>query len=171
LHRITHPATHKTLKKKNAPCVIVFNRDEVEKRDLSRLLESCGPSIPGVKLRALQGQVRFTFHGYDEEGELYEIPAVRDYCRKATEEWGCWLFYADLSSDCLRLLLSCWANSLVARKEEGSKGAVLHIDRDTVIDFLQAGVPVAAHLLDKAGRSQSQGVQRLKAAARHLGIG
>lgn len=118
-----HPPAHKRT------TVVVFTRAQVEQRNLTAFLSVLGIArLPeGPDLAALEGQVDFEVLGYEQDPrEIYAIPEVRRFFRELDQAWPYWLYFCDLKSNGLRIVMLCCLESLgvVQRDRDNMAGAL-----------------------------------------------
>ena len=151
--------------------VYVTTRSEIENCDLTRLVRNFGPLVSDKELRRQRGRVHFTVSGYDKTpDELYEIPAVRRYFYMAHQYWSCWLCFANLQSDCLKMVACCILPNLIITKKAAHRCHHVRVNSDEMFDWFEDGLPLAASLQHKLGINNQKGIKQLRVVAEYLGV-
>ena len=88
---------------------IVISRDEVQRMDISRPLETLKAlmSDPATARRNKES-MDISFSGYDHTSEeLFEMPEVREYVHKLDHEFPYWLFFLSKRGLGLQCIMYC----------------------------------------------------------------
>jgi len=73
---------------------IIVQRSEIEELDTSKVTTFFKKATSSKAIaRYLQGEIDISINGYDDDGELFIIPAVRDYLRKLNEDINSFFFF------------------------------------------------------------------------------
>ena len=148
--------------------LVVISREEVENCNLTRFLGSCSPKHQDHRLVQLHGKVRFTIDGFDDVPEpLCTIPSVRSFYRLCHERWPCWLFFADLQSDCLGMIAACVVPNLSLVQRPRRKVEVTMLQPD-LISFFESCLPAAAYLHSRLGIDKYAGAKLLQRVSYYL---
>lgn len=148
--------------------LIVISREEVEACDLTRFLGSCSPNHQDHRLAKLQGKVRFTIDGFDDEPEpLCTIPSVRNFYRLCHSRWPCWSFFSDLESDCLAMVAACVVPNLSLVQRPRRKVEVTMLQPD-LISFFEDCLPAAAYLHSRLCIDKYAGAKLLQCVSYYL---
>jgi len=149
----------------------VISREEIENGDISRIIGDHGPQVTKKKLRQLQNRVHFTVDGYDDDPrELFEIPEVREYYLLAHRIWGGWSYFADIRSDCLKMVACCLLNNLTAIKRDGDQCLNVRVRQDELLAWFVECLQTAAIIHARVGLTPKAGVNQLQGVANYLEI-
>lgn len=146
--------------------IIVFaiSKEEIEAGDISRFLAMFRPAqMSSQYLRDLFACVSFTVSGYDNSAEeLYLISKVRTYFQQVHKEWPCWLFYAELLSPCLRMVMLSILPDICAKQQSGGQSTLVTYNAQQLCHFLRDSVPVLERLSTMAGLAEAEIEQRTR---------
>jgi len=104
--------------------VLAISREEIESGNFASALDRLHVMTDSAAnvLRYRESMV-FQVHGYDEDlRELPEIPEVRDYFKRLTQQWPHWLWFLFRGTGSIALLLSLLCEIRVIRNVDGSFG-------------------------------------------------
>jgi hypothetical protein len=149
--------------------MLIFGRPWLESGDTKSVLAQLGPHAPPSALRAMAGSTLLTLDGYaEEEAEIYEIRAVRDYFQGITAKWSPWLFAGSTQSDDLfAIVLACLPSVACVRTDDE---VYVQWQEHDMRAFLHKGIRHAAWLLNRASIGEAEGRTMLLTAASYLGI-
>jgi len=86
----------------------MISRDEIQTCDTKRFLSVFHPDSKNPIIQFGMGKVLFFMDGYDSDPrELWEIPECRAFIAKIHKEFPCWIFFVDLESDWLSVVIAC----------------------------------------------------------------
>ena len=169
LIRIAPPSKQNPMILKPKGTLYVTTKEEIESRDISRLLSTFSLKRQKAELRQLCGCIHFTVGGYDTvEEELFEIPEVRSYFSQAHQAWPSWFFGADVSTDCLRAVAFASIPNLLVRRCNGS--VQVQCKESDLVEFFSDSLPATALLHRRVGVTKRIGLQHLRGIATYLGI-
>jgi hypothetical protein len=91
------------------PLIIIVSREEVESSDIASVFGSLSNCLSSKKYaRYFKENIDIAFHGYDDDNrELFEIDAVRDYVRRLDEVFPYWLYFMSKAHLGLQCVLLC----------------------------------------------------------------
>ena len=102
--------------------------------------------------------------GYnDDPREIFAIPEVRNFYQQLWKRWPYWLFFCDLGSDNLMMMVMSCVESLDAIKLEGQSQFKVTTTPSEIVNFIKAGVGPMIELCKRAGMSERQISERTKA--------
>lgn len=118
-----------------------FSRPLVERGDFSHFLSLYAPDkLPsGRRLRELMNTLLFAIEGYDADPrELHAIPEVRRFYSAFHAAWPYWLYFCNLDTEILRVMVLCCLPSLAALQVDGRQHVTVEFDRLELLQFLSA---------------------------------
>lgn len=116
-----------------------FSRSKVERCDFSHFLGLYAPDqLPtGRGLREMMGTVMFVIEGYDDDPrEIHSIPEIRRFYTAFHAAWPYWLYFCNLETEALQMMVLCCLPSIVALKVDGSPNAAVNYDRLELLRFI-----------------------------------
>lgn len=117
-----------------------FSRSKVERGDFSHFLSLYAPArLPtGRRLREMMNSLMFGIEGYDADPrEVHSIPEVRRFYQAFHAAWPYWLYFCNLETDTLRMMVLCCLPSLTAMKVDGRPDVAVEYDRLELLRFLR----------------------------------
>lgn len=87
----------------------MLSRDKVEALDIDAPLRALqAMAATAATAREFAGRVHVAFDGYnDDPREVYEVPAVRSFVMKLTEQFPHWFHFMNKVDDSLLVILKC----------------------------------------------------------------
>ena len=116
-----------------------FSRSKVERCDFSHFLGLYAPDkLPtGSRLREMMGTLMFVIEGYDDDPrEIHSIPEIRRFYTAFHEAWPYWLYFCNLETEALRMMVLCCLQSLAAIKVDGRPNVAVNYDRLELLHFI-----------------------------------
>jgi len=150
-----------------------FSRDRVETGDATDFLSRFGDSaLPtGKKLEAMMNSVALMIDGYNHDPrEIYAIPEVRAFYKQLWEVWPYWLFFCNLDSENLMMMVMCCLESLDALKVKGQSQVKVSISPLEVVRFISGGFVPMNEMCERAGMSERQIFDRTKAVFEYFNL-
>ncbi|MDZ4405303.1 hypothetical protein [Prosthecobacter sp.] len=150
-----------------------FSRDRVEAGDAKDFLSRFGDSaLPtGKKLEAMMNSVALMIDGYNHDPrEIYAIPEVRAFYKQLWEVWPYWLFFCNLDSENLMMMVMCCLESLDALKVKGQSQVKVSISPLEVVRFISGGFVPMNEMCERAGMSERQIFDRTKAVFEYFNL-
>jgi hypothetical protein len=99
-----------------------FSRSLIEVGDATDFLKRfgrCRLSL-GRELKALMNRLALFIEGYDNDPrEIYAIPEVRRFYQQLWQRWPYWLYFCNLDTKNLMMMVMCCLGSLDALKVQG----------------------------------------------------
>ena len=105
-----------------------------------------------VKLDAVNGALR-TLYDADPR-EIYVIPEVRRFYAAFHQAWPYWLYFANLDTDGLNIMVTCCLNSFTALKVDGQDHCGVEYDSLELVRFIAQDLPHMNSLCELAGMSK-----------------
>ena len=143
-----------------------FSRDRVEAGDAKDFLSRFGKHrVPvGKQLQGMMNSLALMIDGYDTDPrEIYAIPEVRSFYKQLWERWPYWLFFCNLDTENLMMMVMCCLESLDALKVKGQEQVKVSIDPLEVVRFISGGFVPMNEMCERAGMSGRQIFDRTKA--------
>ena len=116
-----------------------FSRSKVERCDFSHFLGLYAPDkLPtGSRLREMMGTLMFVIEGYDDDPrEIHSIPEIRRFYTAFHEAWPYWLYFCNLETEALRMMVLCCLPSIEAIKVDGRPNVAVNYDRRELLHFI-----------------------------------
>ena len=150
-----------------------FSRDRVEAGDakdfMSRFGNSCLPT--GKKLEAMMNSVALMIDGYNQDHrEIYAIPEVRSFYKQLWQRWPYWLYFCNLDTENLMMMVMCCLDSLDALKVQGQPQVQVQINPMEVVQFISGGFVPMNEMCERAGMSERQIFERTKAVFEYFNL-
>jgi hypothetical protein len=143
-----------------------FSRDRVEACDAKDFLSRFGGSgLPkGKKLAEMMNGVVLMIEGYDHDPrEIYAIPEARKFYQQLWQKWPYWLYFCNLDTENLMMMVMCCLESLDALKVKGQSQVKVSISPLDVVQFISGGFVPMNEMCERAGMSERQIFERTKA--------
>jgi hypothetical protein len=150
-----------------------FSRDRVEAGDAKDFMSRfCDSSLPtGKKLEGMMNSVALMIDGYNHDPrEIYAIPEVRAFYKQLWEVWPYWLFFCNLDSENLMMMVMCCLESLDALKVKGQSQVKVSISPLEVVRFISGGFVPMNEMCERAGMSERQIFDRTKAVFEYFNL-
>jgi hypothetical protein len=150
-----------------------FSRDLVEAGDakdfLSRFGESSLPT--GKKLEGMMNSLALMIEGYDHDPrEIYAIPEVRKFYQQLWQRWPYWLFFCNLDTENLMMMVMCCLDSLDALKVQGVEQVKVSFNPLDVVRFISGGFVPMNEMCEQAGFSERQIYDRTKTVFEYFNL-
>ena len=116
-----------------------FSRSKVKRCDFSHFLGLYAPDkLPtGSRLREMMGTLMFVIEGYDDDPrEIHSIPEIRRFYTAFHEAWPYWLYFCNLETEALRMMVLCCLPSIAAIKVDGRPNVAVNYDRLELLHFI-----------------------------------
>jgi len=150
-----------------------FSRSKVERVDFSHFLGLYAPDkLPsGRRLRELMGSMVMCIDGYDSDPrEVHTIPEVRRFYTAFHEAWPYWLYFCDLESETLKMMVFCCLGSFTAMKVDGSSQGAIECDPMQVATFIAKDFAPMNLMCEWAGMFEHLIKQRTDDIFAHFGL-
>lgn len=118
-----------------------FSRSKVEAGDFTHFLGLYGPDkLPsGARLREMMNKLAFGIEGYDDDPrEIHSIPEVRRFYTTFHQAWPYWLYFCNLDTEALRMMMLCRLPSIAAMKVDGKPNVAVTYDRLELLHLISA---------------------------------
>jgi hypothetical protein len=146
--------------------VYQFSRSKVECGDFSHFLNVYSPEkLPtGRRLREMMNTLTFMIEGFnDDSREVHSIPEVRSFYSAFRDAWPYWLYFCNLDTEELHMMVLCCLPSIAALKVDRQPGVAVEYDRLELLDFLRAGFVSMTVMCERGGMFESLIYDRTKA--------
>jgi hypothetical protein len=143
-----------------------FSRDRVEAGDAKDFLSRFGKfRVPvGRQLQGMMNSLALMIEGYDDDPrEIYAIPEVRTFYQQLWQRWPYWLYFCNLDTENLMMMVMCCLDSLDALKVQGQPQVQVQINPLEVVQFISGGFVPMNEMCERAGMSEGQIFERTKA--------
>jgi hypothetical protein len=153
--------------------VYQFSRDRVEAGDAKDFMSRFGDSsLPtGKKLEGMMNSVALMIDGYNHDPrEIYAIPEVRTFYQQLWEVWPYWLYFCNLETENLMMMVMCCLESLDALKVKGQSQVKVSISPLEVVRFISGGFVPMNEMCERAGMSERQIYNRTKAVFEYFNL-
>ena len=143
-----------------------FSRDLVEAGDAKNFLSRFGKfRVPvGKQLQGMMNSLALMIEGYDDDPrEIYAIPEVRTFYQQLWQRWPYWLYFCNLDTENLMMMVMCCLDSLDALKVQGQPQVQVQINPLEVVQFISGGFVPMNEMCERAGMSERQIFERTKA--------
>ena len=150
-----------------------FSRDRVEAGDARKFLSRFHRHhLPvGKQLGAMMDSLGLIIDGYDDDPrEVYAIPEVRRFYQQLWERWPYWLYFCNLDTENLMMMVMCCLGSLDALKVQGKEEVKVICDPLEVARFISEGFGPMNEMCEKAGMSERQIFDRTKAVFEYFNL-
>lgn len=150
-----------------------FSRDRVEASDAKDFLSRFGKrSLPtGKKLETMMNSLALMIEGYDHDPrEIYAIPEVRSFYQQLSQRWPYWLYFCNLDTENLMMMVMCCLDSLDALKVQGQPQVQVQINPMEVVQFISGGFVPMNEMCERAGMSERQIFERTKAVFEYFNL-
>ena len=142
-----------------------FSRAKVEQCDFSHFLSLYAPDkLPeGRALLEMMNTMMFGIEGYDDDPrEVHSIPEIRSFYNAFHEAWPYWLYFCNLDTEALRMMVMCCLPSIVAVKVDGRPNVAVEYDRLELLHFLGKDFMPMNAMCDQAQMSERSIYDRSK---------
>ena len=150
-----------------------FSRDRVEAGDMKDFLSRFGRyRLPvGRELAGMMDSLALTISGYDDDiREVYAIPEIRTFYRQLWERWPYWLYFCNLETENLMMMVMCCLDSLDAMKVKDQPQVKVSINPLEVVRFISGGFVPMNEMCERAGMSERQIFDRTKAVFEYFDL-
>lgn len=150
-----------------------FSRDRMEDGDAKDFLSRFGKfRVPvGKQLHAMMNSLALMIEGYDDDPrEIYAIPEVRAFYKQLWQRWPYWLYFCNLDSENLIMMVMCCLDSLDAMKVQGNPQVQVQLNSLEVVQFISGGFVPMNEMCDRAGMNEHQIFQRTKAVFEYFNL-
>ena len=150
-----------------------FSRDRVAVGDAKDFLSRFGKyRVPvGKPLQEMMDTLALMIEGYDDDPrEIYAIPEVRTFYRHLWQVWPYWLYFCNLDTENLMMMVMCCLDSLDAVKVKGQSQVQVSINPLEVVQFISAGFVPMNEMCERAGMNELQIFERTKAVFEYFNL-
>jgi hypothetical protein len=153
--------------------VYQFSRSKVERGDFSHFLSLYAPDkLPsGRRLRQMMNAFVFCLEGWDEdEREIHSIPEVRRFYSAFHQAWPYWLYFCNLETETLRMLVLCCLPSITAMKVDRKPNVTVEYDRIALLQFIRSDFGPMNAMCERAEMFERLIYDRTKAVFEHFDL-
>ena len=150
-----------------------FSRDLVEIGDAKNFHARFGKQrLPvGKQLGAMMNSLALMIEGYDHDPrEIYAIPEVRTFYQQLWRRWPYWLYFCNLDTENLMMMVMCCLDSLDALKVKGREQVKVTISPLDVVQFISGGFVPMNEMCERAGMSERQIFERTKVVFEYFNL-
>lgn len=116
------------------------------------------------------GSLRENYKAQDHPREIYAIPEVRAFYKQLWEVWPYWLYFCNLDTENLMMMVMCCLESLDALKVKGQSQVKVSISPLEVVRFISGGFVPMNEMCERAGMSERQIFDRTKAVFEYFNL-
>ena len=146
--------------------VYQFSRSKVERADFSHFLSLYGPAkLPrGRPLREMVNTLTFMIEGFDDDPrEVHSIPAIRCFYAAFHKAWPYWLYFCNLDSEELKMMVLCCLPSISAVKVDQQPEVSVEYHRMELLQFISADCAPMNAICERGGMFEDRIYDRTKA--------
>ena len=146
--------------------VYQFSRSKVERADFSHFLSLYGPAkLPrGRPLREMVNTLTFMIEGFDDDPrEVHSIPAIRCFYAAFHKAWPYWLYFCNLDSEELKMMVLCCLPSISAVKVDQQPEVSVEYHRMEQLQFISADFAPMNAICERGGMFEDRIYDRTKA--------
>jgi hypothetical protein len=146
--------------------VYQFSRSKVERSDFSHFLSLYGPAkLPrGRPLREMVNTLTFMIEGFDDDPrEVHSIPAIRCFYAAFHKAWPYWLYFCNLDSEELKMMVLCCLPSISAVKVDQQPEVSVEYHRMELLQFISADFAPMNAICERGGMFEDRIYDRTKA--------
>lgn len=150
-----------------------FSRPKVERCDFSHFLGLYAPDkLPtGSRLRETMDRMIFVISGYDDDArEVHTIPEVRRFYTAFHQAWPYWLYFCDLHTEALKMMVMCCLPSFAAMKVDGSPNVAVKYDPLELLRFVSNDFGPMNTMCERAEMPERMIYDRSKAIFEYFGM-
>ena len=143
-----------------------FSRSKVERCDFSHFLGLYAPDkLPsGRRLGEMMNVMMFGIEGWDADPrEVHSIPEIRRFYTAFHEAWPYWLYFCNLETESLMMMVLCRLPSMAAVKVDGSPTVSVSCDPLEVLRLIGQDFGPMNAMCDRAEMSERLIYDRTKA--------
>ena len=112
----------------------------------------------------MMGTFDFSILGYEDTiDELHAIQDVRNYYALLNAQWPFLLYFADLESESLLIIITCLMSTLATHKREGERGVKVEMEPMEILGFIKSRFAGLNLLAERAEMSELEIYNRTKA--------
>lgn len=150
-----------------------FSRSKVEHGDFSHFLSLYAPdNLPEARrLREMMNAFLFCIEGYDDDPrEIHSIVEVRRFYKAFHQAWPYWLYFSNLETDALRMMVLCCLPSMTAVTMDGQPKAAVSYDPLELLRFIGNDFGPMNLMCERAEMFESGIYGRTKAIFEYFGL-
>lgn len=143
-----------------------FSRSRVEQCDFSHFLSLYAPDrLPtGKRLGEMMNTMMFGIEGWDADPrEVHSIPEIRNFYKKFHEAWPYWLYFCNLQTEALQVMIMCCLPSIEAIKVDGKPNVAVNYNPLELLHFIGKDFGPMNAMCDRAEMSERSIYDRSKA--------
>jgi hypothetical protein len=145
--------------------VYQFSRSKVERADFSHFLSLYGPAkLPrGRPLREMVNTLTFMIEGFDDDPrEVHSIPAIRCFYAAFHKAWPYWLYFCNLDSEELKMMVLCCLPSISAVKVDQQPEVSVEYHKMELLQFISADFGPMNVMCERGGMFEDRIYDRTK---------
>ena len=145
--------------------VYQFSRSKVERADFSHFLSLYGPEkLPrGRPLREMMNTLTFMIEGFDDDPrEVHSIPAIRCFYAAFHKAWPYWLYFCNLDSEELKMMVLCCLPSISAVKVDQQPEVSVEYHKMELLQFISADFGPMNVMCERGGMFEDRIYDRTK---------
>jgi len=146
--------------------VYQFSRSKVEGCDFAHFLRLYAPEkLPtGRRLRDMMNSMTFMIEGYDDDTrDLHWIPEVRQFYSTFREAWPYWLYFCNLDTESLHMMVVCSLPVMTTLKIDHKPGVMVEYTIPELLKFLNDNLAPMNALCARGGMFDRSIEERINA--------
>lgn len=150
-----------------------FSRPKVEAGDFRRFLTIYGPDeLPsGALLGDMMNALAFGIEGYDDDPrEVPTIPEIRRFYTAFHAAWPYWLYFCNLDTEALRMMVLCCLPSIAALKVDGRAKVAVEYSPLELVRFVGNDFAPMNVMCDRAKLPEQMIFNRSKAVFEYFNL-
>lgn len=150
-----------------------FSRSAIQEGDFTDFLKRFGKEVlpKGQQLADMMNSFATFVNGYDHDPrEVYAIPEVRTFYARLVHAWPYWLYFSNLETESLMMLVMCCLKSLDAVAVRGQSHSKVLCDPLELLDFVRRHLEPMNEMCERAGMSEQALYDRSKRVFDYFGL-
>jgi hypothetical protein len=150
-----------------------FSRSKIEQCDFGHFLGLYAPDkLPtGKRLQEMMGTMMFGVEGYDHDPrEIHSIPEVRRFYAAFHQAWPYWLYFVNLETESLMMMVLCRLPSMAAVKVDGRPTVSVSCDPLEVLRLVGKDFGPMNIICDRAEMAERSIYDRSKAVFEYFNL-
>lgn len=150
-----------------------FGRSRVERLDFNHFLSLYAPDrLPvGSSLQSMMNKMVFGIEGWDQDPrDILIIPEVRRFYSAFHEAWPYWLYFCNLKTETLNMMMLCCLPSVSAMNVDGQPTVGVKYDRLELLRFVGKDFEPMNDMCGRAGMTERSIYDRSKAVFTYFGM-
>ncbi len=150
-----------------------FCRPKVERCGFSHFLDLYAPDkLPtGRRLREMMDRTIFVVDGYDDDTrEVHTIPEIRRFYTAFHQAWPYWLYFCNLHTEALKMMVMCCLPSVAAIKVDGKPNVAVEYKPLELLHFVSDDFGPMNVMCERAEMPERMIYDRSRAVFEYFGM-